>query len=107
MPTKRVCPEPGCPVLTDSGRCDEHRKATDRARGTRQQRGYDSHHDRTRAHWAPQVATGTIRCWRCHRPITPNDPWHLGHSDDRTRHNGPEHALCNLSAAGRSSHPGG
>lgn len=36
----KVCSTPGCPNLTDTGgRCDEHRRAADRARGNR---GYSS-----------------------------------------------------------------
>ena len=40
----RVCSQPGCPELTDQGRCQAHRKQADRARGTRQQRGYGKAH---------------------------------------------------------------
>jgi 5-methylcytosine-specific restriction enzyme A len=48
MPTApmRPCTYPGCPSLTDSGRCETHkrqqRKAIDARRGTAAQRGYDS-----------------------------------------------------------------
>lgn len=38
----RVCSTPGCPELTADGRCDRHRTAADRARGTSAQRGYNS-----------------------------------------------------------------
>ena len=38
----RVCSKPGCPRLTSSGRCDEHRTQADRARGTAAERGYTS-----------------------------------------------------------------
>lgn len=36
----RVCNVPGCPTLTTGGRCDEHQRAADRARGNFTQRGY-------------------------------------------------------------------
>lgn len=37
--TARVCSTPGCPTLTTSGRCLEHRREADRARGSR---GYNT-----------------------------------------------------------------
>lgn len=87
-------------------RCKTHRSAHEKRRGTRQQRGYDAGHDRLRAQWAPKVATGSVTCWRCGEPITPTEPWDLGHDDnDRRHYRGPEHAnRCNRSAAGRKSH---
>lgn len=103
----RVCSEPGCPVLTRTGnRCTAHAREKERTRGTRQQRGYDAAHDRLRRDWAPKVATGTIRCWRCRDIIRADEAWDLGHDDhDRTKYRGPEHAnRCNRSAAGRKSH---
>lgn len=72
------------------------------ARPTAARRGYDHRHQQLRAHWAPQVATGTVTCWRCHQPIHPRDAWDLGHHDDGT-HAGPEHQHCNRSAAGKRS----
>lgn len=38
----RVCPTEGCPELTTGGRCTNHTKAADRARGTAAGRGYGS-----------------------------------------------------------------
>ena len=112
MPASRVCPctgcaaHPGkCPAITTSGRCHPCTRTADRARGTRQQRGYDANHDRIRAQWAPLVATGDIRCPRCKQPIAPDEPWDLGHSDDRRNYTGPEHATCNRSAGGKAAHP--
>lgn len=102
---KRVCGQPGCPVLTGGSRCAEHQRQAEHARGARQQRGYDAEHDRLRRQWAPQVATGTVRCRRCGHRITPDDPWDLGHDDrDRTVWTGPEHARCNRVAGGRAAH---
>jgi hypothetical protein len=64
------------------------------------QRGYTTAHDRERARWAPRVDAGLVDCWRCTQPIEPGRPWDLGHNDDRTAWNGPEHRHCNRSAAG-------
>ena len=103
----RICAVPGCPTAyaDRNTHCPAHRRQADRARGTRQARGYDRDHDRLRADWAPKVATGAVTCWRCGDPITRGEPWHLGHDDnDRTTYRGPEHELCNLSAAGKSAH---
>lgn len=36
-----VCSVPGCPTLAN-GRCDEHKRAADRQRGSAAQRGYNS-----------------------------------------------------------------
>lgn len=36
----RVCSVSGCPELVKAGRCAEHRRAADRARGTAAERGY-------------------------------------------------------------------
>jgi hypothetical protein len=100
-----VCSADGCPNFsTRGGRCDECRRAAERMRGTRQERGYDSHHDRLRAEWAPKVARLEVTCWRCGEMIGIGQPWHLGHDDDdRTQYRGPEHAWCNLGEAGRRS----
>src|SRR5262245_52775334 len=38
----KVCSRPGCPELTDAGRCPSCRTAADRARGTAAERGYGS-----------------------------------------------------------------
>ena len=102
------CATPDCPTPVPHGtsRCPQHTRARDRARGTRQQRGYDRDYDRTRRAWAPRVATGTIPCHRCGDLIHPTEPWDLGHDDhDRSIIRGPEHAYrCNRAAAGRAAH---
>lgn len=100
---KKICLEPGCPTPVDGTRCDVHRREREQQRGSRQERGYDAAHDRLRAQWAPIVATGTVRCWRCHQLITATDAWDLGHDDhDRSIYRGPEHVRCNRSTAGRA-----
>lgn len=103
----RVCSTPGCPTIYDQAdgpKCPAHRATAEKARGTRKQRGYDKHHDRLRKQWAPQVATGTIRCARCHQPIGAGETWALDHTDDRTAYLGPSHTRCNNSAGGKASH---
>lgn len=105
----KVCSIHGCPILfksTTSTRCPKHRQQYERARGSRQQRGYDTNHDQLRQQWAPKVRTGRVACARCRERITPDEPWDLGHDDDdRAKYSGPEHRKCNRSAGGRSSHP--
>lgn len=92
----KVCNEPGCPELTPTTRCDIHRKQRDKARGTKQERGYGVAHQRKRKAWVPKVAAGTVNCWRCGLRISPLEPWDLGHDDlDRTIWRGPEHVRCN------------
>lgn len=109
MPLK-VCAHPGCPTLTSDRRCPTHQREQERRRGSRQQRGYDSQHDKLRAAWEPEVRTGTVRCANpnCLRPhdplIHPDEPWDLGHRADRSGHRGPEHAPCNRSEGGRFAH---
>lgn len=106
MPRK-VCAEPGCPTLTDRTRCNTHERARDRARGTRQERGYGADHDREAKRWRDAVRRGElVTCWRCGDPITDPNDCHLGHDDhDRRVTRGPEHGRgCNLSAAGRARH---
>ncbi len=92
--------------MTANGpRCTTHTRDRERARGTRQQRGYDANHDRLRAKWAPKVATGRINCHNptCGLPIQPGEPWDLGHTPDRRSYRGPEHTRCNRSEGGRTA----
>lgn len=42
MAALKPCSVAGCPVLVQTGRCPEHRRAADRARGTSKERGYDT-----------------------------------------------------------------
>lgn len=98
----RVCAEPGCPVLTTASRCQRHARRRDRARGTRQDRGYDAVHDRLRARYQADMDAGAgYRCWRCGAAIDP-DAWTLGHcDDDRSRYHGPECPSCQYATSGR------
>ena len=98
----KVCAEPGCPALQPESRCLAHRREREQARGSRQARGYGTKHVRTRAQWAPIVATGLVKCWRCGDLIGGSEPWDLGHDDqDRSRYRGPEHVGCNRRTSGR------
>lgn len=105
MPRTKVCPKPGCPeIIPRTARyCAEHDAEYDKARGSRQDRGYDAEHDRLRAEWARRGVVGRT-CPRCGLPILAGQRWDLGHTDDRKGWTGPEHALCNRSAGGRAAH---
>lgn len=103
MPTaRRKCTFPGCTVLVVSGRCPAHTALAERVRGTRQERGYDQHHEQRRAWWQRRLDAGlAVVCWRCWQPIQRGEDFDLGH-DDQGRHRGPEHSnQCNRSAGGR------
>lgn len=74
-------------------------------------RGYGTAHQRRRAEWEHDVATGAIRCRRygydCLRPddpyIHPGEPWDLGHPDHTCPLPlAPEHMRCNRAAGGRA-----
>lgn len=99
----RVCVEYECPTLVDrgvrDGRCDEHRRAKDKARGSRQERGYDRAHELTRAALLPK-AYGT-RCPHCDQYMYPHHDLHLDHTEDRTGYVGIVHAHCNTSDGAR------
>lgn len=100
----KVCVESGCPELTTSTRCTAHARAKDKARGTRQQRGYGKDHEAERARWTPLVATGNVKCWRCGDYIEAGAAWDLGHDDqDRSKYRGPEHVGCNRATSGRTA----
>ena len=111
--TLRVCAEPDCPELikagTRDGRCDQHRRARDRARGSSTARGYGTAHVKLRAHWQHRLDAGEpITCWRCGQPIDPAETFDLGHCDtDRSHYHGPEHPRCGRATTGRTTcdHP--
>lgn len=102
---KKICGKAGCPATTTASLCTTHAREADKARGTREQRGYGTAHINARKALAPHVATGTVPCARCGDPIQPGQDWHLDHDDDdRGKYIGPSHAQCNLSAAGTQAH---
>ena len=94
----------GCTALGPwgrNGRCDDCRlkrnRQIDRTPRRRALKSmlYNAEHQRLRAHWAPIVALGGVRCARCHEPIEPGSPFHLDHING-TRH--PSHPRCNVAA---------
>lgn len=110
MARLKVCAQPGCPELTEHRHCGTHTTERERARGTRQQRGYDAEHDRLRRRWKPKVDACSVHCHavvciEVARLILPGQAWDLGHTADRTAWTGPEHATCNRSAGGKAAHP--
>lgn len=101
------CNAPDCPTPCPPGvpKCPQHTRETDRARGTKAQRGYGKEYQARRRALVPVVQAGLAACWRCRRPIRPDEAWHLGHDDnDRAIIRGVECITCNLSAAGRKRH---
>lgn len=104
---KRPCPKPGCPTLIPPGAryCPQHEREHEQARGTRQQRGYDSAHVKLRAAWQARIDAGEdIRCADgCGTRIT-GRTWDLGHTDDRRGYLGPMTQAHNRADGGRRAH---
>ena len=104
--TLRVCLDCMATIPAGRSRCTTCERVRDRARGTRQERGYDAAHDRLRADYQARMDQGeAFECWRCaelgrpHR-VDPGD-WHLGHdNDDRNVYRGPQCPPSNLATAG-------
>jgi hypothetical protein len=110
MSLPRACLDCGT-LVRGKSRCWDCQRAHDRARGTRQQRGYTAQHDQLRAHlvaaldpWAP--------CPRCGHALGPDAALlDLMHNDDRTAWLGLGHRRCNrdtaspVSAGQRTPHP--
>lgn len=87
----------GCPTLIEAGssRCTSCARAKDKARGSRQSRGYDAAHDQLRADWQRRMDDGeTIVCASCPRVLN-GQPWDLGHNKARTGYIGPQCVPCN------------
>lgn len=91
----RVCSEPGCGELVEAGKCVAHRREYDKARGTREERGYGTEHRATRAALLPE-AYGTP-CSLCGRYMFPHHKLDLDHTADRKGYRGIVHAHCNRS----------
>ena len=104
----RVCSQAGCPELVEQGardgRCTTHQRTKDKARGTRQQRGYDRAHELTRAALLPK-AYGT-RCPHCLEYMWPHQALHLDHTEDRKNYIGIVHEHCNTSDGARRGNAG-
>lgn len=98
----RVCAEPGCPRLQRARRCAEHERQRERVRGSSSQRGYGQEHSKLRDSINRRGIENFV-CARCGGAFMAGEEFQLGHTDDRASWHGPEHARCNLSAAGRAS----
>lgn len=103
MDRMRACLVHGCPNLSTEKRCDYHRKAYERQRGSSYSRGYDAAHQKERRRII-NAGIHNFRCARCGDQFEYDEPFQLGHTDDRKSWSGPEHIRCNLGAAGRASH---
>ena len=68
----KVCSRPGCPQLTEAGRCSDCDRQADRARGTAAQRGYDATH---RTQFREQVLAREPFCRLCSARSTVADHW--------------------------------
>lgn len=99
----RPCTTPGCgELVTGTAKCADCRAEVEVSRGTPEERGYGPAHRALRKKWLPLVAQGHVACWRCGEPISPGDPWDLGHDDrNRSVYRGPEHERCNRAASAR------
>lgn len=75
---KRPCPTPGCPELTDGGRCTTCRAAADKARGTATQRGYTGP---GHARFRRLVLTRDPLCVLCGHVATVADHWPTSRRD--------------------------
>jgi 5-methylcytosine-specific restriction endonuclease McrA len=99
----RPCLVPGCGRLTTRTRCLEHRRAWERARGTRQERGYGADYQRARREL---VACAELCAW-CGRPASPADPMTADHLVPLSEGGGiegnlvPAHRSCNSRRATR------
>lgn len=107
---KRPCPVPGCPELTDGGRCPTHKttlqRTQDAQRGTPTERGYGPAHRRLRARIA-RTLEGRPCARECGHIFRHGEPFDLDHTDDRSGYLGPSCPSCNRSAAGRAPRGGG
>lgn len=79
----KVCSLPGCPELTDQGRCARHRVEAERRRGTAAQRGYGGRHLTFRQ--AVLRRDPICRIDGCGKPSTDADHWPLDKRELRAR----------------------
>jgi hypothetical protein len=59
--------------------------------GSTSERGYGWEHQQARKVWEAKIATGTVACSLCGKPIGPTEPWDLDHTDDGLGYRGPSH----------------
>jgi 5-methylcytosine-specific restriction protein A len=85
---RTVCSVPGCPQLTDSGRCAQHRAEAEQARGTARQRGYGHGHENR---FRPGVLARDPVCVLCKRaPSLHADHWPLSRRELLARNLDPD-----------------
>lgn len=72
----RVCNVPGCPELTKSGRCAEHRKGR---RPSARAQGYNAKWERTRREYIDFAGGPDSPCEHCGKPAGPSP--HVHHVD--------------------------
>lgn len=60
----RVCTVPGCPELTQGGRCESHQREAEQRRGTARQRGYGHGHE---TRFRPAVLARDPMCVLCRK----------------------------------------
>lgn len=98
----RVCAMRDCDQLISTGRfCASHIRQSEHGGVSASRRGYGAAHQALRARLVTVVARGTTKCARCHRVIAAGESWDLGHTDGQRSYSGPEHRVCNRSAAGK------
>lgn len=79
MPRWSVCSTPDCPELHQgSGKCDDCRRAAEKQRPNRHQRGYDSHYVKVR----DAAVEGATHCETCGQAFTQTNPATGGHRID-------------------------
>lgn len=66
-------------------------------------RGYGVAHQAERKRWETVVKQGDAVCTRCQKPLAPDDPFDLDHTDDRTGYLGAAHVSCNRGAGARNA----
>lgn len=104
MPVLRPCL--GCGTLVTAGRCRACARVVERARGTREQRGYGVPHKRARAALGGHLPAP---CGYCGRVIVPSSRWVAAHVVDGDPSAGwmVAHPDCNERAKGRTGGGGG
>ena len=79
-----------------------------KGRGRTAANGYTGKHRTLRTKLQRRMDLGEqFDCWRCGGPITPGQPWDLGHDDhDRSIWRGPEHRGRECPAGGNRATAG-